>query len=474
MEISMQKPSTQPANVIVDRPPSELKPWPGNPRTHSDKQLFKLKASIRRFGFTGPVLVDENSVILAGHGRVQAAMSLGLVAVPTLVISGLTEAMKSAYVIADNKIPQLAGWDPELLRAQIEILIQQDFDVETTGFSTAEIDLMMDGDPRVQGSDPDDLRIDDTVVERVSRLGDLWQLGKHRLLCGDALQMACYSRLMQGELAQMVFTDPPYNVRIDGHVGGSGKIKHPEFAMASGEMSRSEFTAFLNKALTNLRAYSQDGAIHFVCIDWRHIGELLEAAMPLFGDPKQLCVWAKQNAGMGSFYRSQHEMVFAFKQGDAPHINNFELGQHGRYRSNLWSYPGVNSFGRDRELLAVHPTVKPTGLVADAFRDCSHRKGIILDPFAGSGTVLVAAERTGRHARAIEFDPHYVDVAVMRWQRVTGEKAVLTTTGEPWEAVRARSQQRIELGKEDRAQSDTSDLLGQQSPPECAVTGGER
>jgi DNA modification methylase len=422
---------------IVERPPGDLKPWPGNPRTHSDKQLVKLKASIQKFGFTAPVLVDETGVILSGHGRILAAQELGLASVPTRVISGLTQTKKRAYVIADNKLSQLSAWDNALLRSELEILIQEDFDIEATGFSTAEIDLMFDAAVDDAGSDPDDLQPEDIAPDVVSRPGDLWRLDNHFLLCGNALDPVSHQRVMQDGLAQMVITDPPYNVPIDGHVCGSGKVKHKEFAMASGEMTPTQFTAFLNQAMSHMHAVSAQGAIHFVFMDWRHSRELLDAALPLFGGPRQLCVWAKDNAGMGTFYRSQHELVYVFKKGDAPHINNFELGQHGRYRTNIWPYAGVNTFkGKGHELLALHPTVKPVCLIADAIRDCSHRKGLILDPFAGSGTILIAAERTGRHARAIELDPQYVDVGIKRWQRVTGKQAILVNTGQSWDEVR--------------------------------------
>ena len=341
-------------------------------------------------------------------------------------------------MIADNKIALLSGWDATLLKAEMEILIQEDFDVETTGFSTAEIDLMFDVPAEGKGSDPDDLQEDDVVEQPVSRPGDLWLLGNHRLLCGDALNPESYQVVMQGNLAQMVITDAPYNVPISGHVCGNGKVKHKEFAMASGEMSPQEFTAFLNTAFSHLNTFSQDGAIHFYFMDWRHGREIQEAAHPLFGPPRQLCIWVKDNGGMGTFYRSQHELVFVFKKGEAPHINNFELGQHGRYRTNVWNYSGVNTFkGKGYEMLALHPTVKPVSLIADAIRDCSHRKGVVLDPFAGSGTILMAAERTGRHARAIELDPQYVDVAIKRWQRITGKQAILATTGQSWDQVGA-------------------------------------
>ena len=422
---------------IINRPPEDLKPWPGNPRTHSDKQLVKLKASIQKFGFTAPVLVDEEGVILSGHGRVLAAKALDLATIPTRIIPGLTEAKKRAYVIADNKLAQLSAWDDAALKAEMEILIRDEFDIETTGFSTAEVDIMFDDPAAPVSDDPDDLQSEDIPEEITSRKGDLWLLGNHRLLCGDALDVACYQTVIQDEQAQMTITDPPYNVRINGHVCGGGKVKHKEFAMASGEMSPSEFTTFLSSAFSHLHARSQDGAIHFMFMDWRHMREIQDAAKPLFGAPRQLCVWVKDNGGMGTFYRSQHELVFVFKKGTAPHINNFELGQHGRYRTNVWNYPGVNTLkGKGHQLLALHPTVKPVSLIADAIRDCSHHKGIILDPFAGSGTILIAAERTDRYARAIELDPKYVDVAVMRWQRVTGKQAVLAATGQTWDEVR--------------------------------------
>lgn len=426
-------PASRSISDIQQRSPGDLKPWPTNPRSHSDKQLTKIAASIRQFGFTAPVLVDESNLILSGHGRVEAAKQLALASIPVRVASGWGASDKRAYVIADNKLALLSTWDLPLLKGEIELLIAEEFAIETTGFSTGELDLMFDD----QGaSDPGDLQPEDVAEEVISRLGDMWQLGHHRLLCGDALAGASYETLLAGEKAQMAITDPPYNVRIDGHAGGLGKVKHKEFAMASGEMSSDQFTSFLGQSSNQLHRFTADGAISYVFMDWRHVPELLDATRPIFGAPKQMCVWVKDNAGMGSFYRSQHELAFVFKKGDAPHINNFELGQHGRYRTNVWTYPGINS-GRGRELLALHPTVKPVSLIADSIRDCSHRKGLILDPFAGSGTILIAAERTGRYARAIELDPQYVDVGISRWQRLTSKQAVLLTTGQTWNQVRA-------------------------------------
>lgn len=410
--------------------PNDLKPYPGNARIHDEKQMAVLKASIIEFGFTNPILTNEKGMILSGHGRWEAAKRLQLKTVPTRIIAGLSKAQQRAYVLADNKISQMSRWETNQLKIEMEMLVQEDFNIETTGFSTAEIDLMMDVVSKPEVNDPDDLQPEDVVETPVSKLGDIWILNKHRLICGSSLDQDTYAQLMGEDLAQMVITDPPYNVKIDGHVCGSGNTKHSNFAMASGEMDAATFTQFLKSAFILMEDFSQDGAIVYSFMDWRHQLEILQAAQPVFGPLRQLCVWAKDNGGMGTFYRSQHELVYVFRKGEAKHINNFALGQYGRYRTNVWNYPGVNTFkGKGYELLKLHPTVKPVSMIADAIRDCSHRKGLILDPFAGSGTILVAAERTGRYARAIELEPKYVDVGIRRWERVTGEHAIHAQTG---------------------------------------------
>jgi DNA modification methylase len=308
------------------------------------------------------------------------------------------------------------------LQEHFKELIDLDFDVERTGFSTGEIDLLLDGKPAPAATDPADdltgLRLDGPAV---SQPGDVWELDRHRLVCGDALQSTSYERLLGGDLAQMMVTDPPYNVPIHGHAMGRGKVRHREFKMASGEMSEAAFTAFLATFIRQANAFSGDGSIHFIFIDWRHVPELLAAARPLYADWKNLLVWNKSNAGQGSFYRSKHELIGVFKNGTAPHINNFGLGAHGRHRANVLDCPGVNCLHPARRGdLALHPTTKPVALVADLIRDCSRRNGIVLDPFGGSGTTILAAERTGRIARAIELDPLYVDVAIRRWEQVSG------------------------------------------------------
>jgi DNA modification methylase len=413
-----------------------LRPYAGNARTHSRKQIRQIAKSIERFGFNNPVLIDDDNQIIAGHGRVEAAKLLEVDQVPTARLSHLSEADKRAYILADNRLAEKAGWDREILAIELQALIDLDVEVELTGFETGEIDLILD-EAREAKDDtpgPEDAVPVYAAGPAVSRLGDLWVLGRHRLHCGDARDAAAFDVLMDGAKAEFVFTDPPYNVPIDGHVCGLGRIRHRDFAMGCGEMSEVEFTAFLETVLGHAAANSGDGSIHQVCMDWRHMFEMLAAGRKVYAELKNVCVWNKTNAGMGSFYRSQHELVFVWKNGSAPHINTFELGQHGRSRSNVWTYAGVNSLRQGRlEELSMHPTVKPVGLVADAIRDCSRHNGIVLDPFAGSGTILIATERTGRRAYALEIDPHYVDVAVRRWQHYTGKDAVLVSTGQTFE-----------------------------------------
>ncbi|MEX1303684.1 MAG: DNA methyltransferase [Rhodovibrionaceae bacterium] len=404
-----------------------LKPYANNPRTHSKKQIKQIARSIETFGWTNPVLIDAEDGVIAGHGRLAAAKLLGLEAVPTIRLADMTEAQKRAYVIADNRLAELAGWDDEILALELKGLteIDLDFAIETIGFETAEIDLRiasLDGDDTPDAADTLPELLEGSAI---TAPGDLWLLGPHRLLCGDATRPESYRHLLAGEAAQMVFTDPPYNVPVDGHVCGLGKVKHADFAMASGEMSESEFVAFLQSVLQLLAQHSDDGALHFVCMDWRHLYELLTAGRAVYDDFKNLCVWNKTNGGMGALYRSKHELIAVYKTGRAPHINNIALGAHGRYRTNVWDYAGVNSFGADREAeLAMHPTVKPVALVEDAILDGSRRGGIVLDAFCGSGTTIIAAERVGRRGYGLELDPKYVDVTLKRYRDLTGEEPV--------------------------------------------------
>ncbi len=414
---------------ITYRPVADLMPALRNARTHSKKQIHQLAASIRQFGFVNPVLTDATGGIVAGHGRIEAAKLLGLSLIPTICLDHLSEAERRAYIIADNRLAELAGWDKDLLALELGELanLEINFDIEITGFDTLDIEKMTAAG---ETTCPAEDQTPDLPSVPVSRLGDLWLLGPHRLLCGDARDPEACVRLMDGGEAQVVFSDPPYNVRIDGHVCGLGKIRHREFAMASGEMSDAEFTAFLTTVFGNMAAVSADGAIHFLCMDWRHMREMLAAGTSIYSELKNLCVWNKDNAGMGSFYRSKHELVFVFKNGTAPHINTFGLGEGGRYRTNVWDYPGVNSLHPGRqEDLAMHPTVKPVAMVVDAIKDCSHRNGIVLDAFGGSGTTLIAAHKTRRRGHLLELDPAYVDVTIQRWEKLSGETARHAETG---------------------------------------------
>jgi ParB-like chromosome segregation protein Spo0J len=412
-----------------------LKPYARNPRSHSPKQIQQIAQSIRRFGFTNPILIDAGRVVIAGHGRLGAAILLGINRVPAIRLDHMTEAEKRAYIIADNKIAENAGWDRELLALELRYISELDIDLDltVTGFEPAEIDLSLQGLESADSNDEANEALEpDQSRPSVSRAGDLWLLGEqlqHRMLCADARANASFDQLLAGQKAQLVVSDPPYNRRVS-HISGRGAIRHPEFAMASGEMSVTQFTVFLSTILGHLVRHSVDGSLHFLFIDWRHIFELLSAARELYSEFKNLCVWNKSNGGMGSLYRSKHELVLVFKSGSAPHINNVELGRFGRNRPNVWDYAGVNSFRESRlEELAAHPTTKPVALVSDVLLDASKRNGIVLDSFGGSGTTVVAAEKTGRRGFLMELDPAYVDVAVRRFEKLTGVKAIHADTG---------------------------------------------
>jgi DNA modification methylase len=413
---------------IEQMPIHALRPQDRNARTHSKRQIRQIADSMKRFGFTNPILTDDNLQIIAGHGRHEAAKLLGMTTVPSICLSHMSETEKRAYVLADNAIALKAGWDRETLAIELQGLIDLGFEVELTGFEPAEIDLILGDWQEASGEAvaPDDQCAEPSEGPIVSRLGDLWILGTHRLLCGDALSPEDYKRLLGTDRADLVFTDPPYNVPIEGHVSGLGRIEHREFAMASGEMTEGEFTNFLTQVFRAAAGVSRDGALHYICMDWRHLYEVLSAGRAVYSSFINLCVWNKDNGGMGSFYRSKHELILCFKAGTKSHTNNVELGRHGRNRTNVWEYAGVNTFRAGRlDELAMHPTVKPVALIADAIKDASRRSNVVLDPFCGSGSTLIATEKTGRHGYGIEIDPQYVDVAVRRWQRYSGKPARL-------------------------------------------------
>lgn len=401
---------------IVIRKITELKARVRNPRTHGKKQIRKIADSIKRFGFVTPILTDPASTVIAGHGRLEAAKLLGLTEVPALTLAHLSEAEIRAYVIADNQLASLAGWDRELLSLEIAELseIEPDLDLTVTGFEVFDLDLLRD----VAGSKRRPASAPLPALEpgpAVTRLGDLWQVGTHRLLCGDALDPASFDHLLGGERADLVVTDPPYNVKISGHVCGNGAIQHREFAMASGEMKAGQFQRFLSQICVNLARHSRSGSLHFIFMDWRSIGALLAAGEAAYDELLNIIVWVKKNGGMGALYRSRHEMVALFKYGKRAHKNNVALGANGRYRTNVWEYAGANGAGRGgKSDLAMHPTVKNLEMIIEAIRDVSDAGDIVLDPFGGSGTTLIAAERCGRKSRLIELDAHYCDLILRR------------------------------------------------------------
>lgn len=423
--MSWTQPEPSRALAITYRPVKDLKPDPRNPRTHPPKQIEQIAKNIGAFGFVNPILVDEGGVIIAGHGRLQAAKKFGLEHVPTISLHGLSDAEKKALRIADNRLAQKSGWDTDLLR---ELMVdlqapEVEIDLDLTGFSVGEIDVLLNEKPAA----PDD---DDappaTVGAPRAKAGDVWVLGEHRVGCGDCRDADFLAKVVGIDvLIDAAFLDPPYNVSIKSHA--NVRAKHREFAMASGEMSDTEFETFLVQTLGACAAVSRSGAVHFVCMDWRHSRHLEHAGDKVYGDLLNLCVWNKSNAGMGSLYRSKHELVFVYRVGEEQHFNAVELGRHGRNRTNVWDYASVNTGGMRAGELDLHPTVKPVAMVADAIKDVTRRNDLVLDAFLGSGTTLIAAERVGRRCRGTEIDPAYVDIIIQRWEAMTGQIAVLET-----------------------------------------------
>jgi len=425
----------EPQLEIIYRSIEQLRLSSDNPRIHSDKQLGQIALSIKKFGAIAPVLVDSRLQVIAGHGRCQAAKLIGLKEIPTITIEHLSEAQILAFRIADNKLTENAEWNDKLLAEQLKVLSEADLDfsVDVTGFEIGEIDVLIEGLTPAPSDevDPADTLPETAASALVSKLGDLWLLGHHRVYCGNSLNERSFPTLLQGRRAAIVITDPPYNLAVN-QVTGLGNIRHKNFKMAAGEMTGAEFTDFLTQVFAQLAAHSADGSLQYVFMDWRHMQEILAAGKSAYTELKNVCVWVKDNGGMGSLYRSQHELVFVFKSGREGHRNNVQLGQYGRYRTNVWNYPGVNSFSRSTEegnLLELHPTTKPVRLIADALMDSSARGDMVLDPFLGSGTTVIAAERSGRVCHGIELDPIYVDTIVRRWQTFTGLIATHAISG---------------------------------------------
>lgn len=435
---------SHPTLSIEYLPVDQLVPSSRNARTHSRKQKALIADSIRRFGMVTPVGIGPDNQLIYGHARVEAAKLAGLEMVPVVRIEHLGAEERRAYLLADNRLALEAGWDRELLALELRELEALDFSLPALGFSLPEIDSLYDDldAANLDGVDALDDAVPDACKQTVTKPGDLWLLGNHRLIQGDARDRAVYERLLGDEMIDVVFADPPYNVRIENNVSGLGKVRHGDFAMASGEMSPEQFTDFLTEGFRPAADRMRDGAIAFVCMDWRHMTELQAAGLAVFDELKNVCIWNKRNAGMGAFYRSKYEMIFVFKKGEAPHINTFGLGGEGRHRSNVWDYAGVSGISKaGRDELAMHPTVKPVAMIVDALKDVSGRGAVVLDNFGGSGSTLIAAEKCGRRARLIEYNPSYCDTIVKRWQRYTGKNAILADTGVMFDEVQGERRQ---------------------------------
>ncbi len=446
----LQQPSggAQPRRLRIEyRHIDEIRPDPRNPRDHSRRQIKKLAGIIRKLGCNVPLLLDRNANLLAGHARYQACKSLGLTEIPTICLEHLDQHQARAFMLADNRIAELSQWNEKILAEHLKELseLTLDLDVELTGFEMGEIDLRIESlnaGAEGEADAADALPQSPASKQPVTHAGYLWLLGEHRVLCANTLEDSSYVALMNRKRAAMVLSDPPYNVRIEGNVSGLGRIHHRDFVMGSGEMSEAEFTLFLSRACSLFARYSNAGSLHYLFIDWRHIGELLAAGKVAYTELKNIAVWVKNTPGMGSFLRSQHELVAIFKSGHGRHQNNVRLGEYGRNRSNVWPYPSINSFGRSGEegnLLVMHATVKPVALLADAIVDCTARGDIVLDGFLGSGSTVIAAERTGRRCHAIEIDPLHVDTAVRRWQVYTRDRARHAATGRFFDEMEAKA-----------------------------------
>jgi len=415
---------------------SSLHPNPRNARTHTPKQISQIAASIKKFGFLVPIIADADLLIAAGYGRWMAAKLLGLKEVPVIFAEFVTDEDRRAFALAENRIAQLSGWDDKLLNEELNALFGGGYNLEITGFTTADLDFSLP--EQTVEDEVETVELPDPASQAVTRLGDIWLIGLHRIICADARFPDSYEVLLGDDRPDIVTADPPYNVPIGGFVSGNGRNQHREFVMGVGEMSPGEFISFLRAIFRNCARFSRSASIHFIFMDWRHIRELLDAAVGVYDEHKQLIVWDKGSGGQGAFYRSQHELVFVFKSGKGKHVNNFRMGETGRYRTNVVRYAGANTFSKGRKRdLADHSTVKPTALIADFLLDCSNRGDLVLDPCLGSGATLLAAHKTGRRGAGIELDPLYVDTALRRLTDASGLTPTLAATGQTFEEVAA-------------------------------------
>lgn len=410
---------------------SDIRPYQNNSKQHSEKQVQQIAQSIQQFGFNNPLLIDADGEIIAGHGRYLAAKLLKLESVPVIRLEHLSNSQKRAFRIADNKISENGGgWDLELLKVELKDLeLNADFDIQITGFDTIDVDVMLSEKPqKAKTTDKENAVPYISDDEVITVTGDLWLIGDHRLLCGSSLDEKNYEILMDGNLADIVSQDPPYNLSSKS-IGSSGKTKHADFQMAAGEMTPTEFTKFLTDNFALCSKYAKKTALSYQWMDWRHCREILDAGEKSFGALVNLCVWKKPTGGMGKLYRSQHELCFVFSNGDKHYIDNVELGKHGRYRTNCWEYGAVGGFGAHKNDLKLHPTVKPYEMIKDILLDASPRNGIVLDTFMGSGTSLIAAQKAKRVCYGMELEPKYVDTALRRMLDLFGIDAIHAKSG---------------------------------------------
>ena len=418
---------------IENVPHGSIHPNPNAPKKSNRKSRRSLAASIRRFGIKGAILVDaDTNMIVAGNGLHEAAGDVGMDEVPIMRVSFANDAERRAFILAHNKLAEESSWDMKVVDEELKFLFDQKYDFEVTGFSTNDLDFAI-----VTKPDPasDVIELPNPFARAVTRLGDLWHVGPHSFYCGDSLDPASYEAVLGGAMADMVLSDPPYGVAVSGHVSTTNKYR--EFAMMSGKQTSAELTSFFRRVFRNCVQFTRTASIHFHFIDWRHVREMIDAGDGVYTELKNICVWDKQSGGLGAMYRSQHEFVCVFKAGRGRHVRNFATGDKGRFRTNIWRYDGQAQFGKGRtEQLNSHPTPKSVAMVIDAIRDCSNTGDLILDPFCGSGTTAVSAHHAGRRCATIEIDPLYVDGALRRLSKVSGEP-ILHADGRSFEAIAA-------------------------------------
>jgi DNA modification methylase len=408
-------------------------------RRHPATELNKIRKSFEKFGVVNPLLVTRNGTIVDGEARWQVLKESGASYIEVIVIADRSSAELKTLRLALNRIGEDAKWDSSNIRIALEDIAAERIDLDFTGFDTPEIDHYLNLDLLQANVEENGSDIPPVDVRAVSSPGAIWRLGNHSVGCGSATDLAFVSRVLDGRAASVCFVDPPYNIKVDGFITGKGRHRHREFVQGAGEMSTDEYFGLLRDSFLVLKESCSPRALMYACIDWRHVMEMTVAGracdMPLY----TICVWTKTNGGMGGIYRNAHELVCVFRAGTEAPLDNVELGRHGRNRTNVWSYPGMSSFGKEHDkLLGSHPTVKPVTMIADVLRDVTKRGDIVLDTFLGSGSTLMAAQETGRICCGVELDPLYVDVAIRRWQNATGREAVLTETGEPFNDVAQR------------------------------------